>query len=94
MQAYVEKTLYDKTEEEKDDRFVVSRFYPVNFFDDLMCKRAFRVSAKELVKRLKPMCKRAELIDSGAFLIFTHEILTGDDLRALDAKARGLLVGS
>lgn len=83
-----------KTDREKDHRFVVSRFYPVDYFDELLCKRAFGLSAKALVKRLKPICERAELIDSGAFLIFTYEILTGDDLRSLDTKARSQLGGS
>jgi hypothetical protein len=65
-----------------DGRHGVYRIWPVGFFDELLCQRAFGMYPAELVRRSEPECEFACVIDGGAFLIVTSELVTGQD--ALD----------
>ena len=66
-----------------DGRDTVERIWPLSFFDDILCRRAFGIGAEEVVRRAKPECEHAEFMLDGAFLIVTSDIVTGRP--ALDA---------
>ena len=69
-----------------DGRDSVHRIWLVCFFDDLLCRRAFGISAKDVVARAAPECERAEVLCGGAFLLVTSEIVVGSALDALNAR--------
>ena len=75
--------IYQQSRRNADGREDVLRIWPVSYFDDLLCQRAFGLSAQEVVDRVAPDCERAEFLHGGAFLIVTSEIVTGQ--AALDA---------
>ena len=71
----------------------VYRIWPVNYFDDLLCQRSFGISADEVVRRVAPECERAELLNGGAFLIVTSELVTGQTpLDMLNERVRRRLL--
>jgi len=69
-----------------DGRDSVFRIWPVNFFDDLLCKRSFGMSAEQVVRRASAVCERAELLNGGAFLLVTSDLLVGEALDELNMK--------
>jgi hypothetical protein len=71
-----------------DGRDSVYRIWPVNFFDDLLCRRSFGLSAEKVVRRAAPECERAELIAGGAFLLVTSELVTGAALDPLSQRVK------
>ncbi len=75
-----------KTGRNIDGRDSVYRIWPVCFFDDLLCRRAFGIGAAEVAARAAPECERAEVLHGGAFLLVTSEIVVGPDLDALNAR--------
>ena len=66
-----------------DARSEVRRIWPVNFFDDTLCRRAFGIGAEDVVRRAAPECEHAEHMLGGASLLVTTDIVTGRP--ALDA---------
>ena len=77
-----------------DGRDSVHRIWPVCFFDDLLCRRAFGISAAEVAARAAPECERAEVMHGGAFLLVTSEIIVGPALDALNARVMARLGNS
>lgn len=69
----------------------VYRIWPVCFFDDLLCRRAFGIGAAEVAARAAPECERAEILCGGAFLLVTSEVVVGPDLEALNARVMARL---
>lgn len=83
---------YRETRRSIEGRHGVFRIWPVCYFDDLLCRRAFGLAAAEVVARAAPECERAELINGGAFLLATTAIVTGAaELDAMDARLRARL---
>lgn len=74
-----------------DGRDSVYRIWLVCFFDDLLCRRAFGISAVEVAARAAPECERAEVLYGGAFLLVTSEVVVGPDLDALNARVMARL---
>ena len=74
-----------------DGRDSVYRIWPVCFFDDLLCRRAFGIGAAEVAARAAPECERAEVLCGGAFLLVTSEIVVGPALDTLNARVMARL---
>jgi hypothetical protein len=79
-----------RTGRDVDGRDTVYRIHPVNYFDDLMCVRAFGVDAAELVARLQGKIEFAQSICSGALLVVVAEAVQGEQLASLDSRVREL----
>jgi hypothetical protein len=79
----------ERTGRDIDGRDSVFRFWPVNYFDDLLCRRAFGITATELVGRLSGKIESARLVGSGALLLIVGDrIVTGEELVALNVRVR------
>ena len=52
-----------------DTRHGIYRVYPVSYFDNVLCQRAFGISAGDVVTRLTGCAERAELVNGGAYVI-------------------------
>ena len=86
------RARHTETDRDIDGRDSVYRFWPVSYADDLLCRRAFGLTAAEVVRRATPGCERAELLEGGAFLIVTAEIVTdADALNEIDVRVKNLL---
>jgi len=77
-----------KTGKDVDGRDTVYRFNPVNYFDDLMCMRAFGVNSDEVIEKLSDSIEKAEKISAGVLLVVTSKLVKSDDLVALDGAVR------
>jgi hypothetical protein len=77
-----------RTGSDIDGRDSVFRIQPVNYFDDLMCKRAFGLSANEVVEKLKKSAERAESFEAGALLMISSNPLVGEQLFSMDSIVR------
>lgn len=62
-----------------DGRDSVYRIWPVNYFDETLCQRAYGVGAAEVVRRAAPHCHSARIVNGGAYLIVTLDVVTGAD---------------
>lgn len=71
-----------------DGRDTVFRIYPVNYFDNTICFRAFGISASEVVARLAGTIVLADGFQSGALLMVSNEPVIGERLIAIDAQIR------
>jgi hypothetical protein len=80
------RTQRPETGKNIDGRDSVFRIWPANFFDDLLCRRSFGIGADEVVRRAAPECERAELLNGGAFLLVTTDLVVGDALNDLHAR--------
>jgi hypothetical protein len=80
-----------KTGRNIDGRDSVFRIWPVNFFDDLLCRRSFGIGAEEVVRRASPECERAEVLNGGAFLLVTSDLVVGSALDDLSARVKSRL---
>jgi hypothetical protein len=70
----------------------VFRIWPVNLFDDILCRRSFGVGAEEVVRRTSPICEHAAVLNGGAFLLVTSELVVGGDaLDKLDVRMKSRL---
>lgn len=79
-----------RTGTDVDGRDTVYRIHPVNYFDDVMCIRAFGVDAATLVARLQGKIELAQSICSGALLVVVAEPVQGEQLASLDSRVREL----
>lgn len=80
-----------RTGKDVDGRDSVFRIYPVNYFDDTLCKRAFGISSSEVVEKLKISIERAEPIAEGALLVVSGEPVAGPELASMDNLVRKCL---
>jgi hypothetical protein len=69
-----------------DGRDGVLRIWPVSYFDDTLCQRAWGQSARDVVHRAAPACEEAYLLAGGAFLLVTSELIRGDALDDLSER--------
>lgn len=79
-----------RTGRDIDGRDTVYRIHPVNYFDDVMCVRAFGIDAAELVARLQGKIELAQSICSGALLVVVDEPVQDEQLASLDSHVREL----
>lgn len=80
-----------RTGKDVDGRDTVFRIHPANYFDEVMCVRAFGISGNVMVEKLAGSIALAENFQSGALLILIDEPVTGGALIALDTHIRRLL---
>ena len=80
--------LSQNTDKSADGRDNVFRLKPVNYFDDLMCTRAFGLTADVMIGRLKESVEHVEKISDGILLIIKSEIVTGKDIIQMDQEVR------
>lgn len=69
----------------------VIRIWPVSYFDDTLCQRAWGLSAEEVVRRAAPGCEEAYPLAGGAFLLVTSELVRGDALDDLSDRVMSRL---
>jgi hypothetical protein len=74
-----------------DYRSAVFRIHPVNYFDRLLCKRAFGLRPEQVVNRLSKEVERAALINDGALIIVTSKLLNLKESDAIERRIRPLL---
>jgi len=67
-----------------DGRDTVFRIYPVNFFDNEMCRRAFGISAADVASRLRGSLEKVEERNGGVFIYTGAEPPGRDDIITLD----------
>jgi hypothetical protein len=57
-----------------------------------LCRRSFGIGAEEVVRRASPECERAELLNGGAFLLVTSDLVLGEALNDLNARVMSRLI--
>lgn len=87
---------YDKAEEaglSTDRRFTVVRIEQVNYFDDLLCQRAFSLTAQEVFTRLEGKLELVKMIGNGVLIADQLEQCIEDPIEAksLDERVRSAL---
>jgi hypothetical protein len=74
--------LARSTGKDVDGRDSVYRFHPANFLDDTLCRRAFDLSAGQVVARIGTLCAVARVEAGGALLILDDVFAAGAALVA------------
>jgi len=64
-------------------RFTVEHIWPVSFFDEVLCRRAFSLSPDEVMVRLKDKVEHVQLVHNGVFVVGTSRIQSLDEAQHL-----------
>jgi hypothetical protein len=72
-------TFTAKSKEYVNPRFKVEQVWPVSFYDELLCRRAFNLTPAEVMERLKGKVEHARLMHNGVYLVGTSQVLPLDD---------------
>jgi hypothetical protein len=74
-----------------DGRDSVFRINPVNYFDEEMCQRAFRLGAGEVVDRLQDHVELVDCKSDGVLIVVTGDLVDRDNLKGVHDHVAGLL---
>jgi hypothetical protein len=74
-----------------DGRDSVFRVNPVNFFDQQLCRRAFRLDVQHVIERLRGHVQEATVLIDGVLIVVTNEIVDRRNLKALHDHVANLL---
>lgn len=69
----------------------VFRIWQLNYWDEELCRRAWNLTAAEVVERLHRRIERAALWCGGAYLIISTARLSVAEVRAIDGRIRPFL---
>ena len=86
-------TLTAKSKVETNPRFKVDEVWPVSFYDELLCRRAFNLTPAEVMERLQRKVERAQLLHGGVYLIGSSRVLPLDDAQKLCRELKSALLG-
>lgn len=86
--------IFQASGRDADGRDGVIRIPPVCFFDNELCRRAFRLRPEALARRLQGSTREAKVIDGGILIIASLELLGKDNLVALDDHLRAAIINS
>jgi hypothetical protein len=81
---------FDKAQD-VDDRSGVYRVYPISFFDEQLCLRAFKLSPADVVQRLTAICEVARVVSDGALIIGSSRVLTFVEAEPLSTRLTRIL---
>ncbi|WP_434644478.1 hypothetical protein [Achromobacter piechaudii] len=71
----------------------IFRIDPVNYFDDILCMRAFGIGSREVAARLAGQVDIVEEIGSGVFFVVGSTPVSGDESICLDKRIKKILAG-
>lgn len=83
--------LAQETGKDEDGRDTICRIWPAAFYDDELCRRAFSMSAGDVMERLYDHVEEVRLIGTGVLIVSSYELLRGSDVVANDLRVRKLL---
>jgi hypothetical protein len=69
-----------------DYRRGIHRFYPVMYVGRHLCSKALNFFPEDLVRRVAKECERAELLNNGAFLVMTSEVVDVSGAEAINQR--------
>jgi len=75
-----------------NSRFDVGRVDVVSFYDDLLCRRAFKLSPAEVFDRLQGKIEHAQLLHNGVYLVGSSEVLSLDESQKLNRFMKAALL--
>ncbi|MEA9751063.1 hypothetical protein VDG03_08510 [Xanthomonas campestris pv. raphani] len=75
----------------KSDREQLRDIWQVNFWADQQCRNYFGVSAETVVSRLLGHVAKAALLDGGAYIIYSYDVLSPEEVAAIEPAIRKLL---
>jgi hypothetical protein len=76
---------------DEDGRDGIYRLWPVSFFDEMLCGRAFGKSATAVLESLASKVERVELCYGGVFIIATSSLVDAAAVVEIDKTLRQLL---
>ena len=74
-----------------DGRDGVYRISAVNYYDALLCRRAFGLTPRQIVARLKGAVEQVEELGDGVLLIVDSNVLSKAELLKIDGRVRPML---
>jgi hypothetical protein len=80
-----------KSKEQINQRFEVKRVEIVSFYDELLCHRAFKRSATEVLARLEGKVEYAGLLQNGVYLVGTSKAVSFEEAQRLTREMSAAL---
>ena len=72
-------------------RNAVYRVYPISFFDEELCSRAFGMSSKNIAEKLENHIDVSEIANHGLFIQNSSKFFTTEEADEFDSQVRELL---
>jgi hypothetical protein len=82
-----------KSKEYVDPRFKVDEVWPVSFYDELLCRRAFNLTPTEVLRRLEGKVEHGRLLHGGAYLVGTSQVLPIEEAQKVCREMKSALLG-
>jgi hypothetical protein len=82
-----------KSKEYINPRFKVDEVWPVSFYDELLCRRAFNLSPAEVMERLQGKVEHVQLLHGGVYLVGSSRALPLDEAQKLCQEMKQALLG-
>lgn len=86
--------LAQRTRDRHNKRNGVNDIWPVNFFDDLLCQRAFGLTASAVVSLFTDKIERAIALHGGAYLIGSSQVLSYEQSQGLSNEMQQHLLAN
>lgn len=74
-----------------DGRDSVYRINSVNYFDRLLCQRAFDSSPEDILSKLQGNVEHVSIVNDGVFIIYSSQIIERSELEKIDTTVRALI---
>ncbi|MDH3349309.1 MAG: hypothetical protein OEM02_14575 [Desulfobulbaceae bacterium] len=74
-----------------DGRDTIYRLNSVNYFDELLCRRSFGLTLKEIITRLEGNVETISLEGNGVLIIYSTQILKRSEIENINEKLLPLL---
>jgi hypothetical protein len=80
-----------KSKEYVNRRFKVEKVWPVSFYDEPLCRRAFNLSPSEILERLQGKVEHVQLLHGGVYLVGTSQVLSFEEAQKVCAEMTSAL---
>ena len=75
------------------ERAAVYRIYPVSFWDQELCRRAFRLTPQQIEKRTSGNVEKVARLGDGVLIVASSQILNLEDADDINHRLKPLLTG-
>lgn len=83
----------ERTEKDIDGRDGVFRIWPVSYFDDQLCRRAFSLAASEVGARVATQAERVFVTPAGVEIVASSAFVSTETIQLIDKNLKSCIFG-
>jgi len=87
------RTVLRRSKKSILERRDLEKAYPVCYFSETLCRRAFDLMPAEVLARVKPVVESVRLLDDGVYIVGSSEAISFDVAQSLSQNIYEAIVG-